>query len=311
MWYGMIVVLLFLGFLLLFQKIRWLELLSKLMKRTKQGMDEATRKRLLEERKKLLLMHREHTVWYRLEQELRYSGWKRHLTFLTVELWLLGNLVMIVLTFGAGIMITGDWKKAGIMVLLIAVTEYMLLWIGKLSEMRAVNENLLEFLNFLGNYSITAGEITGIFDQVSRYVDEPIKSALVECCYEVQTTGDASMALLSMAEKVEHPKFKELVRNMEVSVRYCADFTALVDSSRRSVREYLRLGEDRKGMLREAVINMVLLLGMSVFALITVDKLVEASMWKILFHTLPGQIVLSILAFILLLMVGQFHKINR
>ena len=98
---------------------------------------------------------------------------------------------------------------------------------------------------------------------------------------------------------------------MEVSVRYCADFTALVDSSRRSVREYLRLGEDRKGMLREAVINMALLLGMSAFALVTVDKLVEVSIWQVLFHTVPGYLVLGILMFIMLLLAGQLHKLNR
>jgi len=119
------------------------------------------------------------------------------------------------------------------------------------------------------------------------------------------------MALLTMAEKVEHPQFKELARNMEVSVRYCADFTAFVDSSRRSVREYLRLGEERKGMLREAVINMALLLGMSVFALVTVDKLLEVSIWRILFHTVPGYIVLGILVFIMLLLTGQLYKMNR
>ena len=136
----------------------------------------------------------------------------------------------------------------------------MLMKIGKAGEMRSVNENLLEFLNFLGNYSITAGEVTSIFGQVSKYVEEPMKSALEQCSYEAQTTGDAGLALLAMAEKIEHPKFKEVVHNMEVSIRYCADFKILVDTSRRSVREYLRMGEDRKGMLREAVINMLMLL---------------------------------------------------
>ena len=133
------------------------------------------------------------------------------------------------------------------------------------------NENLLKCLNFLGNYSLTAGEITMILGQVSRYVEEPLKGALEECAYEAQTTGDSSLALLSMAERIEHPKIKELARNLEISIRYMADLTTLVDSSRRSAREYLRMEEERKGMLREAGINMALLLGMSVFALLTVD----------------------------------------
>lgn len=157
-------------------------------------------------------------------------------------------------------------------------------------EFRSVNEDLLKCLNFLGNYSLTAGEITSVLGQVSKYMEEPLRSAMEECAYEAQITGDHSTALLTMAEKVEHPKFKELARNLEISIRYMADLTTLVDSSRRSVREYLRTEEERKGMLREAAINMGLLAAMSIFALLTVDRLIDESVWKILLQTLPGHL---------------------
>ena len=145
--YGVIFVLLFAGFWLLFQRIRWLELFSRLMKQTRDGVDEATRRRLLENRRKLILMQREHTIWYRLEQELRYSGWKRRCSFLTVEIWLLGNVVVLAAVFLAGLVATRDWKPAGLVVVLVAGVEYLVLWFGKLSELRSVNDNLLKFLN--------------------------------------------------------------------------------------------------------------------------------------------------------------------
>ena len=138
-----------------------------------------------------------------------------------------------------------------------------------------------------------------------------MKSVLDACCYEAQTTGDASMALLTMAEKIEHPKFKELAHNMEVSIRYCADFKVLVDTSRRSVREYLRMGEERKGMLREAIINMVMLLGMSLFALLTVDMLIEQSIWEILLYTIPGRLALAGVGIIFGLLGRQLLRLNQ
>ena len=191
------------------------------------------------------------------------------------------------------------------------MTEYLLLCVSKAREARRVNENLIRLLNFLGNYSITAGEVTGIFNQISKYVDEPVKSALNECCYEARTTGDAGMALLVMAEKIEHPKFKELALNLEISIRYCADFTALVEGSRRSVRQYLRLGEERKEILKEAAANMLLLLGMSLFAFMTEDRLIEESVWTILFHTIPGYVALGGTAVILLLFIRQILRLNQ
>ena len=146
----------------------------------------------------------------------------------------------------------GKFQVALLGIMICGAMEYLFLSTLRAEELRVTNENLLKCLNFLGNYSLTAGEITMVLGQVSRYVEEPLKGALEECAYEAQTTGDSSLALLSMAERIEHPKIKELARNLEISIRYMADLTTLVDSSRRSAREYLRMEEERKGMLREA-----------------------------------------------------------
>lgn len=286
---------------------RWLELARRLMQRSKTEMDEAARRRLLENRRQLLTLQREHSVWHRIEQELNYSGWKRRLPFMTPEVWVAANVfvtAVLTLTLLAGF----GWKEALLGVSLFWGMEYVFFYICKLRAFQSVNTNLIKFLDFLGNYSITAGELTGIFTQISKYVEEPLKSALDECSYEAQTTGDTGLALLVMAEKIEHPRFKELVRNMEISVRYCADFSVLVNSSRKSLREYLRLGEERRSMLREAVINMSLLLMMSCFTLMIVDGLIEISIWKLLWETFPGRLALGGVGFILLLFVKKLAE---
>ena len=175
---------------------------------------------------------------------------------------------------------------------------------------KAVNDNLMKFLDFLGNYSITAGEVTGILNQISKYLDEPLKSVLDECYYEAQISGDTSLALLAMAEKVEHPRFKELVRNMEVSVRYSADFTALVHNSRRAVREHMRTRQERKALVNEALVNMLILAGMSVVILLAVEQLIGVSMRQLMLRTLPGRISLTVIIFIFGLLYLQIRKLD-
>lgn len=302
---------LFLGFLLLLRRIRWLETVRRLMKQTRESMDEAARQRMLQSRRTLLSIQSERSLWVRVEQELQYSGLKRRFPSLTAENWMVGNTVLFSATFLLLQLFVPEWWMALFGAAALFGAELLIIAIMKAQAARSVEQNLLKFLDFLGNYSITAGEVTGIFNQVSRYVEEPLKSALDECYYEAQTTGDTGLALLSMAEKIEHPKFKELVRNMEISIRYCADFTTLVNSSRRSVREYLRMGGERKSMLREATINMILLLGLSGFIMLTVDGLIDTSVWQILFFTLPGRIALGVLCVIFLLFAGQIYKANR
>lgn len=302
---------LLLGFLLLFRRIRWLKVMSELLRKTQAGIEDAARQRSLANRQMLLQVQREHSAWYKLEQELNYTGLRIRFPFLTIELWVVGNVIA-----GAGILLCllVAFKKplyamAGTLLLFLA--EYLLFRFLKNRTMKRVNDSLIKFLDFLGSYSITAGEITGIFEQISKYMEEPLKTVLMECYYEAQTTGDLNLALLSMAEKVEHPKLKELVRNLEISIRYCADFTALVNGSRKNMREYLRSVEERKGMLREGVLNMLLLFGMSLFVLVTVDRLIAASVWRVVFWTLPGRIALAVLTLIFLLFLNKINGIHK
>lgn len=302
---------LLLGFGLLFYRIKVLGVVKTLWQQTKAGMDEAARQRVLANRKNLLLMETEHSWWFRLERILVYSGWKRRFPTLTAEQWIVGNVVMMSVLFLVSLAFVGQWQIALLVTGGGGLVEYIFLKWCQGKEFRMVNNNLLKFLDFLGNYSITAGEVTSIFQQISRYMDEPLRSVLVECYYEAQTTGDISLALLSMAEKIEHPMFQEIVRNIEVSVRYCADFTLLVSNSRRSVREFLRTGEERSGMLREAMINMLLLTGMSLLAFLLVDELVEISIWYVLWHTVVGRVALVAIVIIFGLFSKKIYEMKR
>lgn len=297
------------GFLLLFRKNRLLEKLEQLFKRTQLEMDEMTRRRSLEDRKKLMQLQSRHTWWTALEQELNYSGLRLRFPGLTVELWIVCNLIAG--TCVAALLFSQvNLAAGGIGLLVLFVGEKTIFRWMRTANLRKVNGYLMKLLDFLGNYSITAGEITGILQQVSRYMEEPLKSALESCYYEAQFTGDTGLALLSMAEKIEHPKFKELARNMEVSIRYCADLTALVAGSKRSLREYLRVTQERKGMLQEALINMVLLLVLSLVILAAVGALVQMPIAQLLLETLPGRMGLCVLVIICVLFVGQFRRVN-
>lgn len=306
---GVLFFVLFLGFWFLFSEIRLLERMAELMRKTRWDMDAAARQRALENRRNLLALQQEHTLLYGLERELHYSGLRLRFPGLTSELWILGSLfaaacLFLVLSaaFGLRAAVIGNGA--------LLAGEFLILRYLRAANLRAVNEHLMKLLDFLGNYSITAGDVAGIFHQVSRYMEEPIKSALDSCYYEAQITGDTALALRSMAEKIEHPKFKELARNMEVSLRYCADFTALVAGSRRSLREYLRLSQERKGMLREALVNMVLLLGLSMVVLAAVGRMVQQPALQILTGTVPGRIGLGAVGVILLLYIGQMQKMT-
>lgn len=302
-----IAILLFTGFFNLFFAAKKQKFLALLIRKTGENLSDASEKRLVRNRENLMLADSKRTWWSSIENELRYSGLMAKLPTVTVEIFIASNVVVFSIIFIVTLVYSGI-LSACMAVIISLVAEMFIFRTARMKNIRRVNDNLLKFLDFLGSYSITSGELTGILGQIGRYVDEPLKSALEECCYEAQTTGDTGMALLAMAEKIEHPQFKELARNMEINVRYCADFSALVSGSRRGMRDYQRSSQERKNMLREAAVNMMLLLVMSVFSLIIVDGLIEESIWKILIYSLPGRLALAVTTAILLLFMMQIYK---
>lgn len=286
-------------------------IIQNALRRTYDSMDTAARRRIQEKRRMLLRAERRKGLWDKLERRLIYSGLTRQFPALTPEFWVVVNLGISAGVYFGAMLLGGSlwWGLGGIAAVQLSIS----IWISArmAANYRAVNDNLLKFLDFLGNYSVTAGEVTGICNQISRYVDEPLKSVLDECYYEAQTSGDSSLALLSMAEKIEHPRFQELVRNIEISARYAADFKTLVNDSRRAVREHLRTRQERKNLMNEAVINMLLLAGMSLVVLLMVEQLTGMSMWEILLETMVGRICLTVILCIFGLMFGQIRRLDR
>ena len=100
-------------------------------------------------------------------------------------------------------------------------------------------------------------------------------------------------------------RFKQLIRNMEITSRHSEDIEGLVHDTRRSLRDYIRESSDRKTMLRESAINMGLLILMSMVVLVITASLSETSVTGILTATIPGRVTLFVIAAVLFLYFSQ------
>ena len=274
------------------------------------SIDNAARRRVLENRRSMRLLQRRRDRLYGLEKVLLYSGMMRRFPFLSPELYLAGDIILSAALYFGLLLFRISYIESLLVVFGCHVLIYFYLGVQMQKNYNATDENLLKFLDFLGNYSLTGGEVTGVLKQVSVYMSEPVKGALEECYYEATLTGDSGIALLSTAEKLQHPKFKELIRNIEVASRYVADYSALVAQSRRSVREYMRLRAERKALAREAWTNMLLLGGMTVVILKSVEVLIGVPLQELLFQNMVGRMCLIGIVAILLMFYMEVRKID-
>lgn len=299
------------GYTVLFLWISRESILRQLWHRAYDSLETAAARRVRDNRRSLQMLRAKRGFWQRMELRLLYSGISRRFPFLTPELWILGNLAAGMAVYFLALLLGAAWQRALIaaggtwLLISVAVNQCMS------RNYNATDENLMKFLDFLGNYSITSGEITAVLGQVSPYMGEPLRGVLDACYYEAQTSGDTSIALLAMAEKIQHPKFQELVRNLEVSLRYSADLTVLVSQSRRSLREYTRMRQERKSLVREAWVNIVILGAMILVILKALEALVGIPLSEIMLHSLPGIGALTVIGVILLLFYRQVRMLDH
>lgn len=299
---------LLLFFYLLFRWVRKESIIHNVIHKAYENLEQAAEKRIADNRTGILLLRSRKGLVYCLEKQLLYSGMTRRFPSLTPELWIVLHLVICALLYAIATIWIGTWWIGLIFVILFEGSVSFLQNLFISQNYNAVDGELLKFLDFLGNYSITSGEVTQILKQISPYLEEPLKTVLEECYYEAQTSGDTSLALLSMGEKIQHPKFKELVRNMEISMRYSADFTVLVSQSRKSIREHMRMRQEQKALAGEAWVNILILAAMTVVILKTVEVLIGVPIQEILFGTWVGK---GCLAGIIVILFSFYTKIRK
>lgn len=299
------------AFTLLFVRVRRESIIHNLISKAYESLEEASAKRVANNRRIKDMRRCKKGKLYHLEQKLLYSGLHRRFPSLSPEVCIVINLLLAVAIHFLICLLTGNFVYGVLAVVFMELVLHLFLNFLMMRNYNATDEGLLKFLDFLGNYSLTSGEITAVLGQVGEYLDEPLKSVLEECCYEAQMTGDAGIALLSMAEKIQHPKFKELVRNLEISMRYSADFTVLVSQSRRSVREYMRMRQERKALASEAWVSIVILGAMTVVILMALEALIGIPIEDIVWSTWIGKICMGGIGFILLLFYSQIRTMDK
>jgi Flp pilus assembly protein TadB len=291
----------------IFYLLRKSNILKRKMKEVYENIDMASVIRAREHKKELIQLEFKSGFVGKMEHQFLYSGLGRMFPFLTPELWLAIRLVAAAGIYAVAILLGGHWimgaAALGLLFLVFFIIESLLCR----KNYQDTEKNLLEFLNILGSYSITAGEVTEVCNQVSKYMDDPLKSVLEECYYEAQTSGNASLALLSMADKVEHPKFKEIIKNIEICSRYSADFATVVSASRKSIQDYLKARQEQKSLAQESVINMLILLLMLFVMLFMTDQMITASIWDILLYTTIGRVCMMI---VILLQLTFYWKVS-
>lgn len=229
--------------------------------------------------------------WMKKPRQLfLYSGIARTIPWLTFEIFLIIGLFGGCIAYLAAWLILRDIFYAlcvmGIWMMLLVGSQ---LWMAN-SNYRTVDNHLIPFLNQLGNFSAVGSvEITEVFAHVAKYMPYPLRDVLEECYAEAHTSGDSAEALSACSDKIEHPKFKEIIRNLEACMRYTANYKVVVDGMRSNILDDRRNSQERKSMASSSVTYMLIVTVMSLFVMLISESALGMPIREVLLDSGVGR----------------------
>ena len=300
--------LLFAGIYLLMRSLRADENIRKTAGMMIRRMDERDRLNAVRKRELLRAYSGKENLLGRIDRALVYSGIRMRFPGLGAEKFVAGLTALSAFVF------CSSAKSAGLPASLLLTAAfvclvYVFIRCRQMQMLKKTGEDMPKLLDLLGSFAAGGAVCSNIFGQISIYMNEPLRSAFDECAAEGEMSGDISLALLSLADKIEHPQFKQLIRNMEITSRHSEDITGLVNDTRRSLRDHIRESSARKTMLRESAINMLILLVMSFAVILISSSLAETTPSVVLLQTVPGKMTLFVVAMVLLMYFAQAASI--
>ena len=298
------------GFYGLMEGFRTTENIKKTAGVLSRRLDEKGRENALRKREAIRMRADRDGIWPRIDRALVYSGIVRLLPGLTTETFIaMMSVACALIVISSGI--AAGVIAGGIITAVFLFSVYAFIKLLEIRNLRKTGEDLPRLLDLLGSYAASGAVYSNIFGQISIYMNEPLRTVFDECGAEGRLSGDISLALLTMADKIEHPQFKQLIRNMEITSRYSEDIAGLVSDTRRSLRDYLKESSDRKAMLRESAINMVLLMVMSYVVIAISASLAETQVSTVVLGSIPGRVTLGVLGAVLMMFFAQAASLYK
>lgn len=278
----------------------------KVLKVAAQNVYEKTKQReekRTQEQEQLRLeegMQEKTDLLYRLDMLLIYSNLKRWIPFINTEIFIGMAILAAAAAYLTTNQITGVWIFGLLAAGGVLLCFYLLLYFLAGLNYQRTEKSLTTFLNLLENYSIASDDLIHIFNKVAINMEDPVQTALYECYAEATSTGDAQTAMRNLQKRIEHEKFKDLVRNLEICSRYEANYAEIIKDSRSLIQEYTAYSQERKSIINSARAEIVMIVACCGLVFWMVDDFTTQGIMKVLLGNTIGNVLLLYCAGIVL-----------
>lgn len=228
----------------------------------------AERKRADEERRKRDI-HGEGNdkdILSRIDEILNYSGIKEKIPWLTTELFIVLALLLIAIV-STIVLLTFGLIQGLLSAVIIAAAIRLSIVLLSIYRSKLIDEQLLQFMNIIDNFSKTSNDIIDIFEKASLYIQNPLRNQIYQAVQKARNSGSKEIALKDLQDNVKNKHFKMLVRNLDISSNFESNYSDIVEDCRGVFHGYIRSQKELKQIQIGGIIQIGFLVVLSLVAI--------------------------------------------
>ena len=247
---------------------------------------------------------------YKIDRMLDYSGINRKGRVISAEVFIAFMVLCTVIINAVSLILTHKLVIGMMISIVLTVIAFIVLYMMTGVYFNKLESNIMTLLNLVENFNKSDDDIVQIFRKSIAYVEEPLSDLLTLFCSEAETMGDVNKAFDNLQARIEHKRFRQLLRNLQVCFRYETDFDQVIKDCRKSMIDYLAVKSERKAIILNGRMEVIILLACSVLIVFLFASM-TTGMQDLLFSTFIGRIILTycfIVLMICIVMMFMFDK---
>lgn len=230
---------------------------------------------------------------------LNDSGLRIHFPELSVGMFITLIISLCLLSGIIGFMLSKSFTVGIICVAAAVFIIFVLLETSKNRNNKTIEKELLKFVDILANVSRSEGNLAEMFGKTAPYLNEPLKSLVVQCYYEMKSSGNTTLALQHFSERANHKKLREIIGYLKICSQRNESYEEVIHETKESIRSYIAYRNERTEIKKIGLVDLLIMgVGGSIIVFALSTMITNINIY--LLHNIIGQILLSVALMILL-----------
>lgn len=250
------------------------------------------------------------TVIYKLDRTILTSGIKTKFKFINAETYLFATVISVIVAVFVGLIIS-DIFLSIFLGAATAVAYHVALSSLSNRNYTKIEDQTSIFVSLLCNNSKESSDITLVMKRTLPNLSNPMYGLVKDFISNADTYGSTDVAFDIMKESIDNKQLKVIITNLKTCSHYEANYEDVLSQMVGQITAELSYREERKAVLLNGKITVASLSAIASLILVLIAKMLEIPITSIMFHTLPGRILCTIMGCIYLYVVVSLFAIDK